>query len=407
MKKLLTILLVLLYLASNASAETIEIGTVFELSGKDKATAQEAMNGAILAVQKLNGAASGLTVKLDTQSTSAIPEDIMKSVGAFGQNPNLQAVTGLISDDAALTAAPALQAAGVPFLCTGAQADGLAQSVGDYVFTLAVPDIRVGQLLADFAANTIQTDHIAVIRSDLSDSCARQADSFVRRYKQNGGTIMAEMRITESNANLNFITDKLQELVPPPPSNSTKVEDEVGVSNFVDSGASIITEAREAVPAPPQVESLIIFAPPEPATQILGQLKQKNTVYRIIAGSSFDTVPMQKTIKEWPDTVFYAAQASLTREDTLVQTFVKAYTDLFGSAPVTGYSALGFDSIMLLAETAKQHGAGKNEIRSGLPEIQNFASVSGQISFQGRAAHKPLYIIQSISGQISLAAGLD
>lgn len=407
MKKTLTAFILFIILSTPAMAENLSLGTIFELTGQDAATAQEAMNGALLAVKKYNNSDRRYTITLETTSTSGSPENVLKTVEELRRKADITAVTGLISDDAALEAAPDLQAAELPFLCTGAQADNLAQSVGDNIFTLAVPDIRIGQLLAEFATNTIQTANIVLIRSDMSDSCARQADSFARRFKQNNGKIMAELRITEPDEDLHFIVEKLQSLTPPPPSNNTVVDEGIEASNFSDSGAAIITEERAAEPAPQIVETVVVIAPAQISIAILDMLRDKNQIYRVMGGSSFDSVSMRKSISNWPDTVFYTSQADLTAEDELVQDFVKTYTEFFGSAPQSGYSALGFDSIMLLADTADRHGNTIEAIRSGLPAINNFSGVSGKISFQGRSAHKPLYIMQAQSGQISLAAGLD
>ncbi|WP_320170447.1 ABC transporter substrate-binding protein [Maridesulfovibrio sp.] len=407
MKTFLRLIIALLVLSSPAMAADITIGTVFEISGPNQATAQEAMNGALLAVKQINGAKRGINVKLEMRSTSGQPEDVLKTINSFQEIKGLSAVTGLISDDAAMNAAPAMQAADTTFLCTGAQTDGLAQSAGNCIFTLAVPDIRIGQLLADFAANTIQTGNIALIRSDLSDSCARQADSFARRFKHNGGKIMTEMRITEQNADLGFIAAKLKDLIPPPPSNSTVTEDALGASDFDDDGAVIITGKRDQSPAPPMVETVVIFAPAHMAAAVMKMLQKNDLVYRTIGGSSFDTVTMCSTINNWPGTVFYAAQAALTREDPLVDDFVQKYTNLFGSAPQTGYSAMGFDSVMLLADAAEKGGPESKSLRTALNGITDFSGVSGKISFHERAASKPLYIMQSQSGQISLAAEVD
>ncbi len=407
MKKLFVAIISSLLLCSFARADSFVLGTIFELSGADQATAQEAMNGALLAVKKINQSRQENLLKLEMQSTSGTPENIISTIETLKKKPKISAITGIITDDAALTAAPALQANNLPFLCTGAQVDGLAQSVGDNIFTLAIPDIRIGQLLAEFSTNTIQTDHIAVIRSDLNDSCARQADSYIRRFKQNGGQIMAEMNVDAPDADLSFIVEKIKSLAPAPQTNRTAAEEGVEVSSFGDSGSSIITEKRPETPEQPQLETIVIFAPPEIATKAMNLLQSNGLIYRIIGGTGFDRVPMHKTVSKWPATVFYAAQASLTREDMLVQDFIKDYSDFFGSAPRSGYSALGFDAVMLLSDTVDKNGASADAIRLGLSSIENFTGVSGRISFQNRAAHKRLYIEQVQSGTASLVAEMD
>ncbi|GKT13121.1 ABC transporter substrate-binding protein [Aduncisulcus paluster] len=112
---------------------------------------------------------------------------------------------------------------------------------------------------------------------------------------------------------------------------------------------------------------------------------------------------MQLSMKDYPSTVYFAAQASMVSEAQLVRSFTDSYKELFGNYPKTGYAALGFDSIMLLAATAQKHGASSAAVRNGLGQIKDFEGVSGTISFQGNGAEKPLYMMQFKSGQKSMA----
>lgn len=407
MKNVILAAIFFLMFSCPVQAQELILGTIFELSGPQQATAQEAMNGALLALKKINQSDPAYPLKFKMQSTSSAPEDTIRTVEALKKIPNLSAVTGVISDDAAMTAAPALQASGIPFLCAGAQTDGLAMSVGENIFTLAVPDIRIGQLLAEFTVNTVQSGHIALIRSELNDSCARQADSFARRFKQNGGTVMADLPITEINQDLTFIVSRLKSLIPQTSTNNTVVEEGMAATDFVDSASEIITEKRASPQTGPQVESLVIFAPEHISIRVMEKLRQNKMTYRIIGGSSFDTPAVQAKVLNWPETVYYASQASLTRPAGLVQDFVTDYAALFGSAPKSGYAALGFDAVMILADTARKHGPGSGEIRKNINSVKDFEGVSGKISFKGRTAHKPLYIQQIRSGSSSMAAEME
>ncbi|TIH12964.1 hypothetical protein D0S45_16725 [Marinifilum sp. JC120] len=406
MKILTGLLVIFCLMISPLQAGEIVLGTIFGLKDSQAPTAQEALNGALLAVQKINQSKSKNKIRLEVESSTGETTGILKGANKLAQSKGIIAATGIIDDNAALTAGPAFQAVQLPFLCTGAQADALSH-IGSNIFTLAVPDIRTGQLLAEFASNTMQISNIMLIRSDLADSTARQADSFARRFKQNNGNIMAEMRITEPDPDLSFISEKLKELVPPQPTNSTVINETVGASDFVDSAVGITIQKRDTEPAKPQVEAVVIFAPDRIAAKLLTQLKDAQQTYPILGGTSFDTVPMQQTIKAYPSRIYFASQAAMDREAPLVRSFVESYKALFGSTPETGYAALGFDSIMLLAATAQKHGSTSKAIRNGLPQIKDFEGVCGKITFQGHGAEKPLYIMRVESGQKSLATVLQ
>ncbi|WP_415714549.1 ABC transporter substrate-binding protein [Maridesulfovibrio sp.] len=391
---------------SPAFADEIVLGTIFEIKDSQAPTAQEALNGALLAVKKINESSDQNKIKLEVESVSGETIDVLKGVDNLSRSKGIIAATGIISENNALTAAPAFQAANLPFLCSGAQVDSLPH-IGTNVFTLAVPDIRTGQLLAEFAGGSMLVNNIMLIRSDLSDSTARQADSFRRRFKQNGGNIMAEMRITEQDPDLSFVSRKLKELTPPENTNSTVLDDTVGVSDFVDSAADITIQKRDAEPARPQVDGIVVFAPARIASKLLNQLQQDQQIFPVLGGTSFDSIAMQESMKEYPATVFYASQASMDREAPLVRSFVESYKALFGQTPQTGYAALGFDSIMLLAAATQKQPSTSETIRNGLGQIKNFDGVSGKISFQGRSAEKPLYIMQVKGKQKLMATMLE
>ena len=334
MKKILSTISMFLFLCTSSFADQLVLGTIFETKGDIAPTAQEAMNGAVLAVQKINASGGIIKIDLKTESITNGPENVLKAVDKFSAMKSISAVSGILSSDTALSAAPALQANGLPFLCTGAEVAKLS-SVGPEIFTLAVPSKRIGQILAQYAGSTLQIGNIILIRSDLSDTDARQAESFAKNFRQNNGNIMAEMRITENDADLSFILKKINQLTPPPPENNTVTDEETGTGTADGSEADIIEQKRDPAPAQPGIEAIVILTPPRISSKLLELFNKNNITYQVIGGTSFDRISMQQSIKSWPGTIFYAAQASLQRDDQLVQEFIHDYKNLFGNKPAT------------------------------------------------------------------------
>lgn len=407
MKILLTAFAILLSLSSIASAQELIFGTIFEVKGESALTAQEAMNGAILAVKKFNNSSYDSKIKLVCESCTTDPLDIIKAVHDLSETKGISAAIGVISEDAALSAASVFQSIQLPFMCSGAQLLGLTNSNTPDIFTLAVPDSKVGSDLAKYTVSTLQADNIFLIRSDMQDSTAKQAESFIAKFTAKGGTILSELRITEPDPDLSYIMKALEAFAPPPQSDSTTTDEAFGVSDYSDSDAEIISQQRTAPPEIQQIEAVVILAPAKVSAHLLSLMQKKQMAYNIVGGTSFDTVPMKNPIAAWSGTLIFASQASLTRDDDLVRLFVKDYTEQFGKMPQTGYAALGFDSILLFAEAAGKTGNPSVNIRTNLPAVKNFQGVSGNISFSGGRALKPLYIIQSNAGKISLAAEMQ
>ncbi|WP_291327150.1 ABC transporter substrate-binding protein [Desulfovibrio sp. UCD-KL4C] len=403
MKTILLTLAILLSASSTISANELIFGTIFENKGVNALTAQEAMNGAILAVKKFNESSPNLKIKLKCETCTRDPLEIMKTVHNLSKTKGISAAVGIVSEDAALSAAPTFQELQLPFICSGAQLIGLTNSKTPDIFTLAVPDNKIGSDLAKYTISTLQAGHIFLIRSDMKDSTAHQAESFTSEFTAKGGKILSELRITEPNPDLSYIMKAIDAFAPLPQSDSTTTDKGIVASEYSDSDAEIITQQRSSPPEIQQIEAVVILAPARVSAHLLRLMQKKQMAYNVVGGTSFDTVEIKKSIAAWSGTIVFASQASLTREDNLVTLFVKDYAELFGKKPQTGYSALGFDSILLLAEAAEKIGNTSVNIRANLPTIKNFQGVSGNISFTGGSAQKPLYIIQSNAGKISLA----
>ncbi|SDK77100.1 ABC-type branched-chain amino acid transport system, substrate-binding protein [Maridesulfovibrio ferrireducens] len=407
MRILLLTIALLFSFYSTVSAQELILGTIFETKGENALTAQETMNGAILAVKKFNDSNQNFKIKLECESSTNEPLEIIRAVHKLTATKGITAATGIISENAALSAAPVFQAAQLPFLCTGAQLSGLTTPETPETFTLAVSDSKIGTDLAKYTFATLEAENIFLIRSDMNDSTAKQAESFSANFKTKGGTILSEMRITEPDPDLSYIMKAIEALAPLPQSDSKKTEDAMGVSNYIDEGAAIITQKRTPPPEIQEIEAVVIFASAKVSAKLLSLMKEKEMAYNIVGGTSFDMVAMKKPIASWSGNIIFASQASLTRENNLVKLFVKAYTELFGEQPQTGYAALGFDSILLLAHAAGTTGNPSVNIRTNLPAVNKFKGVSGEISFKNGSVEKPLYIIQSDAGQISLAAEMQ
>ncbi|WP_031483910.1 ABC transporter substrate-binding protein [Maridesulfovibrio frigidus] len=407
MKKLILTIAFLILFSSAVSAGELNLGGLFQIKGKSALTAQEAMNGAILAIKKFNDASHDLKIQIDLESPTDDPREIIKAVSELTSTTGISAATGVISSGTALTAGPAFQAAQVPFLSTGAEIDGLTGPETPNVFTLAVPDSTIGRHLAKYTYATLEAENIFLIRSSMSDAIAGQAESFAQNYKKLGGTILKQLEITTKNSDLSYIINAIEALAPLPESDSKTTIKEMGATNFIDEGAVFITQNRTSPPEIQEIEAIVILTSTKVSTELLSLMKEKKINYNIVGGTNFDAVTIVKPIESWPGNIVFASQASLTRPDKLVTLFVKAYSEMFGTKPLTGYSALGFDSISLLAHAAGKTGNKSANIRANLSATKNFQGVSGNITFVGRSAQKPLYIIQSDRGELSLAAEMQ
>lgn len=401
MKSLLLITILSLLCAMPSYAAEFPIAAIYS-SSTDSDTIEEVMNGASLAEKKLNKA--GINIKLLQTVSDDSPERLIEAASSLIRKNKPCAATGTISSDTAITAASVFKSAMTPFLSTGGQTELLTSD--SMAFSLASSNSLIGKSLASFVLNDLEAQNIALIASTQNDDSGAQLRAFKSAITNGGAKILTTFTLTEKNADLLEAAKKIAAIKPHEPKRQspgnrtyTGVE---AYDGYAETG--ILIQKRKTAPAVALVDAIVVIVPAEQCAPVITALNKAGVQHQLAGGTSFDTLSGRKALSSWNHQAFFASQADLQSENKLVQLFIDNYMNEFGTKPVSGYSALGFDSVMILADAISKEGCDKNQIKARLREIKNFKGVSGNISFNGNTGSKPLYILQYVKGVTSLAA---
>lgn len=172
--------------------QPITIGLILAKTGIASLDNQAGAKGADLAVKELNDTGGILgrplrIIEFDNQSTPLGSSNAAK----MAVHQGVSAVIGPYRSSHALSAAPILQAAGIPMIAPTATTPEVTL-VGNYIFRVCFTDGFQGRVLADFARNDLKAQSAAVIINTSEQYSIFLSDSFKAFFTKNGGKIVLE-----------------------------------------------------------------------------------------------------------------------------------------------------------------------------------------------------------------------
>ncbi|MDR2048447.1 MAG: ABC transporter substrate-binding protein [Treponema sp.] len=322
------------------SGDTVAIGAVFPLSGSVAFYGTESRDGALLAIEEINAAGGLLGKKL-----TLIPEDdegdASKSLNAFTKlisRDKVSYVLGSSTSGATMSMTIPAQQAKVILISPSATNTEVTKA-GDYIFRACFIDPFQGVVGADFAYDTLNARRAAVLYDAGADYNTGLADAFKAQFKKNGGQVVA---------------------------------DEAYQSGDVDFNAQV-TRIRAANPD-------IIYLPNyynDVALQAK-QLRAQGINAPLLGGDGWDGL-----IDNAGDEAlngFWSSGFAADTTDPRGQVFVKAYQAKY-SRPASQFAALGYDTMMLVADGIKAAGTFDTAaVKTAMAKL-NGPYVTGNIRF--------------------------
>lgn len=358
---------------SYAQSDPIRIGALYNLTGAMSSIDGPALNGARLAVEKLNerGGLLGRPVELvaidtktDQQASATAARQIVRDVVA---------AIGYGDTTYVLAAAPIFQQAGKVFLTSGATHPDLPEMVGDYMFLTGFGDDAQAYAVADYAYNTLGARRAWVLTDTSMDFTLALSKYFKERFTQLAGP------------------------------SAIVLEDfyQTGDRDF----SAQITRLRTIQPAP---DLLFVSAIPGDAGLIIKQIREAGITTPIASGDGFDT-PL---IAEVPGAdlsteIYFATHTSFENPAPAVQEFVEGYRKMFNRDPENSFASTGYDAVMLLARAIERAGStDPTAIRDALAQESGYDGATGRIAYTGgrRVPTKSVAIIYVDHGQFKFAA---
>jgi len=177
-----------------------------------------------------------------------------------------------------------------------------------------------------------------------------------------------------------------------------------GTAGAADLSAQIA--ALQALSAPPDL--LFIAALPDDVAPIVSQFRNAGIAQPIAGGDSYDTDSLLE-LGVLADDVYYTTHALLVADspDAAVRQFVADYQAAYGHPPENAFAGLGYDTVMLLADTIRRAGsATRAAILATLPTTSDLNGVTGSISYEGGShiPRKTVTVVRVAGGERQLAA---
>ncbi len=360
-------LLFIFLLATSAVAgdKAIKVGVLYNLTGGMAAIDRPGMQGMELAKDIINSGGGILGRKLSlviSDCRSNLDSTAMASEALAGQD-DMVAVIGLNDTDYVMSAAPAITAKDTIFITAGATMQNLPYMYGKYFFMTAFGDNMQARAVAKFAKRRLETSH-SFVGTDISNEFTKTLSKyFKRRYRKYGGTVVEELWYNSG-------ADKY-----PLPKDKSKDTDLIFISSIPPDAPKYITEVRKAG-----------FNQP------------------IVSGDGFDTPGLRDVPAEYAHSIYFATHVALDNPAPMVQEFVDSYTRMFGKKPESGFAALGYDTVMLLAQAIERAGVADSEkVREALSKTDGFKGVTGEFYYpEGiRVPMKTVDIVKYQNGTFS------
>lgn len=371
---LLTVLaLAALLVPAPARAKTpVTIALVYNLTGSMASIDRPGLNGALLAVDAVNagGGVLGRPLKAVVVDGKSDVQTLRLAMSKVMEEEQVCAVAGLNDTTFVMAAAPPVMAAGVPMVTAGATWQGLPDLFGPNFFLAPFGDDDQARAMARFTLDTLGIRRVWLL-SDLTHDFTRVlAANYQQGFTARGGEILDEAQYASGEKTFNAQM-----------------------------------AAYKSLPGAPG--AVFISSVPQDAPVSVPALRAAGFQGPVLSGDGFDTPLLDALAPEQAGTVFFATHVALDKDAPVVRDFVQSYERKYGAAPDSGFAALGYDAVMLLASALGRAGSDAPvAVRKALGETRDFPGVTGTISYPPgkRVPKKTVDIIRLENGQRFFAA---
>lgn len=356
MKKFFGLTVIMLTLLASFATAQIKVGALYNVTGDMSSLGQPGLNGFLLAAKQINEAGGVLGQQLEVVAADGQTDQtqLTNAASRLVDVENVVAVGGINDSTLALAAGPIIQAAGVPFVIAGGTLPTLPQQIGDCAYMAAFGDNSQAHAIVDYAVNELG------------------AETYYMLYDQAYDFTLAVRE---------FANERFAELVG---------EDALLLEDTYRSGdADFSAQIARLRALETQPDVLFLSAVPSDAGNLVQQFRAAGFTQPILSADGFDTPLLIEVAGEAANDVYFSTHVALSSDDPQVQNFVKGYTAEYGHPPENAFAALGYDTMMLIADAIKRAGSAESAaICAALEQTTDFDAVTGNISYSAES-HVP------------------
>ncbi|MCP4913348.1 MAG: ABC transporter substrate-binding protein [Oligoflexia bacterium] len=344
-----------------ADGDEILVGAVFPMTGPIATYGQESVNGIKLALQKFGGEKiKGKKIRLIIEDNKGEPTESANAVRKLINVDKVHVVVGSVASSNTLAGAPIAQQAGVP-LMTPASTNEKVTQTGEFISRTCFTDDFQGVVMAKFAKETLKKSKAAIIVDNASDYSKGLSKVFRAEFAKLGG-----------------------EVIPTEYTYTAKDQD----------FRSLLSKVKRSKPD-------VVFLPGyyTEVGLILKQAKQMGLNVPFLGGDGWDSPKLQEIAgAEGVKGNYISSHFSPDDQDPTVQSFVKEYTENFGSQKPGAMAALGYDGMLVVLDALKR--APKLDyasINSAIINTKGFKGITGSITIdENRNARKSAVVLKTL-----------
>lgn len=360
MKKVFFVLLVIIInpLLFAGKQDPIKIGLITNITGetsRDTVTSRYAIE---MAVDEINnsGGIKGRKIKLiqyDNESTSFGSKIAAeKAVG-----DNVTAVLGCHYSSYALAAAPVFQAHGIPLIVDTATLPSVTMT-GNYIFRVCFTDDYQGKIIAKLLRHKAKAKTVTAIIDTDSKYSIGLTEITLNEFKKRGGDVINIFHIRSDDNEFPGIIKALKE----------KKSDAVLITSYTIQTSLIIKSLR------------------------------LNGIQSVLAGGDSWSPRILTYIGEISGENYFISGWSSHLNTSQTKQFIKCFNSRYTEQAITQSAALGYDSVMLLADAIGRAGTDRKKLRDAIASTNNFNGLTGSIVFDKNRNPRKRAVLNRLCG---------
>jgi branched-chain amino acid transport system substrate-binding protein len=336
----------------------IKIGYFGDLTGPTFNFGQSAINGVLMAASEVNqaGGINGRQIDVVIEDDKGSPEEAARLTAKLIDQDKVVAIIAGGTSGNSRAAAPRAQASHIP-LISPSSTDPAVTQTGNYIFRACFVDTFQGEVMADFAVNTLKAKKAAILFDFNSPYSKGLTDYFKLSFARLGGSIVTEQTYTQGDADFKGQLSTIRSAEP----------DVIYIPGYYGDVALIAKQAR-----------MIGLTQP------------------LLGGDGWDAPELWQIGGDALNGAYISTHYSVDDPSPAIKQFVDLYKQRYGNLLPDAHAALAFDAARILFDAITRTGSTDGDkLRDALAQTKNFNGVTGVISMDGdRNAVKPAVVLK-------------
>lgn len=343
--------------SGNSSGNQINVGSVFELTGKVASYGTSEYNAIKLYMDNVNknGGVLGKKINLLKADNKSTGDETINQVTRLIVENHAVAILGPATTGNAKAATSVVMAKMIPLITPSGTSldvtvDPNTNKVRDEIFRSCYTDPHQGTVMGEFAANDLKAKTAILYIDDSNDYSKGLAKSFKEQFEKLGGKVIGQEAYVGGDQDFNSTLTKIK----------GKNPDIIFIPGYYQDTAKITKQAR----------NMGITVP-------------------LLGGDGWDSPELLNMAgPKALNNVFYSNHFISTDTDPTVQDFIKKYKAAYNNTP-DAFAALGYDAAGMLVQAIKDaNSTDPSKITKALTNLKNFKGVTGTISIDKE--HNPI-----------------